>query len=52
MELSAWLLLLVACLVYVALGVWVISAIFPALKKAEPAPDDMPGAPTQKESHT
>lgn len=51
MELSAWLLLLVACLVYVALGVWVISAIFPALKNAEPAPDDRAGALTQKEPH-
>lgn len=51
MELGALFLLLLACLVYIALGVWAISAIFPALKDDETVPDDMPVTLTEKEPH-
>ncbi|WP_170175296.1 hypothetical protein [Georgenia muralis] len=44
-------LLVLACLVYVALGVWVISAIFPALEDDELSPDDTAVTLTQKEPH-
>jgi len=50
MAMSTWLALAGVCLLYVSLGLWVVSQIFPADHPRTPAPDSHRDAHQERSS--